>query len=1444
MPVVFIPGKGNVQFPDSMTPYQIQLAIEREILPGKKPETISAPKAPEATIGSFLRGAGENLKLGLQNVREAAQKITPGELIESGLTTAGQILTAPQVLQNRLFEAAGLREKAPPPPPPPGPRVSQIIDQALGLGSPEERARRAAEQARRAAAYGPVATRTAGEQRRLSQQTTAELAKPEFESVLGEGLYSGVSSLAQMAPGVAASLLTRSAAPALASAGLLSATDQYFNVLDRGGTKEEALQAAQLTGATEVATEVLPMGVVLNNLGKVGVGKFLRDYLGKDLPTELVATITQNAIDTAIANPDKTWAEYFNELPRDLGVTAISTLVPGAGLATAGKGLEIASRLAERGAPEDEIAAALQGASTEAAAPRTAPRPPSPPADMGALSQALGPVGGKITLQEPSGPQEYTYQGLDEDGSVLLADADGQIFAEDPDQIAAAMQVGAAEPEEGLGGMAFGMDVTEGLPPVEAPVAAEPAPEPAVEVAPAPEESIAPSEPKIFPVDKEVASYMDEYSRFRSADQMNQIMAMATDLAREKGKRSISRDELFNAAMQFDDQMAARGRPAPKQPPAPAQPAQMSPEDAKELADEQDFLERLEDDLAYISETRAENVYEGEDPETKAAYEQDIAELEASRQERLRNIEAIKAKYAAPAAPAAPTGLQDLGPELERIMGKFHPQLREMFILPKIQEKIASGERFTVKDIPDALRKNIPQADRLIVARALAENPQQLVDVANAVPFTTPVGDVVYPTAAQPQAEVVASPAAPAAAPAGAPVALKPYEDVAMSIVYYPSGAEYSYIGAKEPEWGPPARDRDRSLERYSPGYDYDTARAFVGKRDIDAVEVKNSILPNGEKVTTVSVIVPSVDETLGDRGNHTGVTFWFRGAYPADLASTIETAQTVAKWIANPSNSKKSNGPLNRIGNQALEYVADLGGREPSESTDYNPHLLSSPNTVVAPDIAAAAADIQNRLDAGETHIQVVLDARKSAAPTAPKKEAAPPAPPAAVGKTAKARVPSTMQKVDVQYELQDLGNIRFAEGDLQNRDRSRPQTQQFLRDFTSTFDPEALGEDNATDRGAPIINKDNTILSGNGRTMGLEEIYDNYPEQAEAYRNFLREQGYNIEGIERPVLVRRLLSDVDERQFVVGSNVADIAALSPPELARQDAQDILTPEILATYYGGDLKAAKNDAFVGRFIAKLSAKERGDAMDAKGNPSAQVLQRIRNALLYKAYGESGKASEIFISKAMERADDDTKTLTNALIEAANDWIKFQREIAAGNIDPKYDITDKLMEAVAAVSDIKERGLKVRDYLRSEDLVEPLDPFVKDILLAFHNDNVSRFVGKNVISGMLSNYAETAADQQAAPDMLGMAETPSAGEIWRRIDRETDKSPKSAKDQGQMFQPSERSYIKVENNAQVMEVLDTGTPEQMKNAIAQAQKPDDKSNQIGADAQKKNRGCD
>jgi hypothetical protein len=136
----------------------------------------------------------------------------------------------------------------------------------------------------------------------------------------------------------------------------------------------------------------------------------------------------------------------------------------------------------------------------------------------------------------------------------------------------------------------------------------------------------------------------------------------------------------------------------------------------------------------------------------------------------------------------------------------------------------------------------------------------------------------------------------------------------------------------------------------------------------------------------------------------------------------------------------------------------------------------------------------------------------------------------------------------------------------------------------------------------------------------------------------------------------------------------------------------------------------------------------------------------------------------------MERSDDDTKTLTNALVDVANDWIKFQQDIENGEIDKKYDITKKLMETVGTVSDIKASGNSVSGAVRSQDMVEPMDPFVRDILLAFHDDKTFRILSKKAIAEKLRAYTEVAANQQAAPDMFGKAETPSARDIWKRVD--------------------------------------------------------------------------
>ena len=83
----------------------------------------------------------------------------------------------------------------------------------------------------------------------------------------------------------------------------------------------------------EVATELLPMGFLVDAFGAAGGRRFLVDTAKSllwDVPGEQLATLAQDAIDTAIANPDKTWADYAAER-RDAAIqTLVATLTQGA----------------------------------------------------------------------------------------------------------------------------------------------------------------------------------------------------------------------------------------------------------------------------------------------------------------------------------------------------------------------------------------------------------------------------------------------------------------------------------------------------------------------------------------------------------------------------------------------------------------------------------------------------------------------------------------------------------------------------------------------------------------------------------------------------------------------------------------------------------------------------------------------------------------------------------------------------------------------------------------------------------------------------------------------------------------------------------------------------------------------------------------------------------
>lgn len=170
-------------------------------------------------------------------------------------------------------------------------------------------------------------------------------ARPDFgsgwQAKTLSGLYSGTASAAQMVPAIGIGALTGGAGGALALSAPVG-LEAYGKYRSRGASPGMAGLGAAGEAGAEFVTEVLPMSFIVNKLGKLGFGSFTRGLLGREIPGEQLATITQDAIDTAIANPDKTWGEYLAERPDAAYETFVATLVPGA---LAGGSSEVARKL-------------------------------------------------------------------------------------------------------------------------------------------------------------------------------------------------------------------------------------------------------------------------------------------------------------------------------------------------------------------------------------------------------------------------------------------------------------------------------------------------------------------------------------------------------------------------------------------------------------------------------------------------------------------------------------------------------------------------------------------------------------------------------------------------------------------------------------------------------------------------------------------------------------------------------------------------------------------------------------------------------------------------------------------------------------------------------------------------------------------------------------------
>lgn len=330
-----------------------------------------------------------------------------------------------------------------------------------------------------------------------------------------------------------------------------------------------------------------------------------------------------------------------------------------------------------------------------------------------------------------------------------------------------------------------------------------------------------------------------------------------------------------------------------------------------------------------------------------------------------------------------------------------------------------------------------------------------------------------------------------------------------------------------------------------------------------------------------------------------------------------------------------------------------------------------------------------------------------------------------------------------DMAYEIKSLDELIASNdaaygvnpkypSELQPRDRTREASRQQIENMANDLRPELLGESYKLSDGAPIIGMDNVVESGNGRTLAIGKAYENG--RAEEYQKYIEQyaadRGWDISGINKPVLVRTRLTDTDRVQFTKLANESDVAQFSASERAASDVDRLPDSSLLRINSDGNINLEQSMDFVRSFVDSLPKSEQGSVITADGRLSQDGKRRIESALTQRAYGDSS-----LVTRLSENLDDDSKTVLNALLRVAPQLAQLGDLVKQGGRHSN-SIAQDLAQAAQKLSDLKANGVRVDDYLNQGQLIEDgLSPGARDFLNVFdQNKRSTKAIGENIQS--------------------------------------------------------------------------------------------------------------
>ena len=341
-----------------------------------------------------------------------------------------------------------------------------------------------------------------------------------------------------------------------------------------------------------------------------------------------------------------------------------------------------------------------------------------------------------------------------------------------------------------------------------------------------------------------------------------------------------------------------------------------------------------------------------------------------------------------------------------------------------------------------------------------------------------------------------------------------------------------------------------------------------------------------------------------------------------------------------------------------------------------------------------------------------------------------------------------------------------------LQLRDRTTLAALTQIPEIANNLQPERLGISPEAGLGAPIVGPTDAVESGNGRTLALRQVYASpaLADRAGAYKAWLTAQGFDLTGIDHPVLIARRVTDLTPEQasaFAGAANERPTLAMNAAEQAKADAGR--AGAALGQWRGGDLGSAANRDFVRAFMAELPHGERGGMVLPDGSLSSDGLRRIQSALFAHAYGDALGGT---LGRMLTGETDNMRSIAGGLSDAAGAWARMRQAVAEGRSPAGLDATRALAEAVQLLEQSRKSGIPPIELLMQADFERPPPSADAQALLSvmFRDQAMRRPIGRDALADLLTRYAGGAERTQAGPDMFGQP-PPTARDLLHALTR-------------------------------------------------------------------------